>query len=41
MGTQVDLDRLAATLDKYTYAYSIMTGANRRPHAVAVRTDLD
>lgn len=40
MGTQVDPDRLAATLDEYTYAYLMTTGDHGRPHAVAVRTGM-
>ncbi|MDZ7748647.1 MAG: hypothetical protein U5K43_07245 [Halofilum sp. (in: g-proteobacteria)] len=40
MGTKVDLERLAATLDEYTYAYLMTTGDSGRPHAVAVRTEL-
>jgi hypothetical protein len=40
MGTKVDLDRLATTLEDYSYAYLMTTGDNGRPHAVAVRTEL-
>ncbi|WP_070987490.1 hypothetical protein [Halofilum ochraceum] len=40
MGTKVDLDRLATTLEDYSYAYLMTTGENGRPHAVAVRTEL-
>ncbi len=40
MGTKVDLNRLVATLEEYSYAYLMTTTAEGRPHAVAVRTSL-
>lgn len=40
MGTKVDLNGLATTLEDYSYAYLVTTGENGRPHAVAVRTGL-
>lgn len=40
MSTKVDLERLAATLDGYTYAYLMTIAEPSRPHAVAVRTEL-
>jgi hypothetical protein len=37
---KVDLDELVATLGDYRYAYLLTTGADARPHAVAVTPDL-